>query len=72
MNLILSDVEETIMIVDPEAAEHGQSVVNVRVTAYWMAIEVYRRYTHRLRNGRWICFLLEGMVLFWYAACSVL
>ena len=31
MNLILSDVEETIMIVDPEAAEQGQSVVNVRL-----------------------------------------
>ncbi|TEB35810.1 Sm-like ribonucleo protein [Coprinellus micaceus] len=29
MNLILSDVEETIMIVDPEVAEQGQSVVNV-------------------------------------------
>ncbi|KAJ3502492.1 hypothetical protein NMY22_g18566 [Coprinellus aureogranulatus] len=29
MNLILSDVEETIMIVDPEAAEQGQSIVNV-------------------------------------------
>lgn len=33
MNLILSDVEETIMIVDPEAAEQGQSIVNVRVGA---------------------------------------
>lgn len=30
MNLILSDVEETIMLVDPESAANGQSVVNVR------------------------------------------
>ncbi|KAF8969453.1 hypothetical protein BDZ97DRAFT_1653975 [Flammula alnicola] len=29
MNLIMSDVEETIMIVDPEAAANGQGVVNV-------------------------------------------
>jgi len=30
MNLILSDVEETIMLVDgPEGAPHGQGVVNV-------------------------------------------
>ena len=31
MNLILSDVEETIMIVDTENAPGGQGVVNVRV-----------------------------------------
>lgn len=31
MNLILSDVEETIMIVDvPEGASEGQGTVNVR------------------------------------------
>ncbi|KAF5333407.1 hypothetical protein D9611_002637 [Ephemerocybe angulata] len=29
MNLILSDAEETIMIVDTESAPNGQSVVNV-------------------------------------------
>jgi len=29
MNLIMSDVEETIMIVDPESAVNGQSVINV-------------------------------------------
>ncbi|PPQ65955.1 hypothetical protein CVT26_010717 [Gymnopilus dilepis] len=29
MNLIMSDVEETIMIVDPEAATNGQGVVNI-------------------------------------------
>ncbi|TFK22348.1 Sm-like ribonucleo protein [Coprinopsis marcescibilis] len=29
MNLILSDVEETIMIVDTESAQNGQEVVNV-------------------------------------------
>lgn len=33
MNLILSDVEETIMIVDVvEGAPEGQSTVNVRLT----------------------------------------
>ena len=29
MNLIMSDVEETIMIVDPESAVNGQGVINV-------------------------------------------
>lgn len=29
MNLIMSDVEETIMIVDPDNVANGQSVVNV-------------------------------------------
>jgi len=29
MNLIMSDVEETIMIVDPDGATNGQGVVNV-------------------------------------------
>ncbi|KDR83948.1 hypothetical protein GALMADRAFT_219775 [Galerina marginata CBS 339.88] len=29
MNLIMSDVEETIMIVDPESAANGHGVVNV-------------------------------------------
>lgn len=29
MNLIMSDVEETIMIVDPEGASNGRGVVNV-------------------------------------------
>jgi U6 snRNA-associated Sm-like protein LSm3 len=29
MNLIMSDVEETIMIVDPESAMNGQGVINV-------------------------------------------
>lgn len=31
MNLIMSDVEETIMIVDPESTINGRGVVNVRV-----------------------------------------
>lgn len=29
MNLIMSDVEETIMIVDPDSATNGQGIVNV-------------------------------------------
>ncbi|KAF8165530.1 hypothetical protein B0H34DRAFT_242547 [Crassisporium funariophilum] len=29
MNLIMSDVEETIMIVDPDGVANGQAVVNV-------------------------------------------
>ncbi|KAF9481816.1 Sm-like ribonucleoprotein [Pholiota conissans] len=29
MNLIMSDVEETIMLVDPEGATNGRSVINV-------------------------------------------
>ncbi|KAF5322539.1 hypothetical protein D9619_000642 [Psilocybe cf. subviscida] len=29
MNLIMSDVEETIMIVDPEAVPNGKAVINV-------------------------------------------
>jgi U6 snRNA-associated Sm-like protein LSm3 len=29
MNLIMSDVEETIMIVDPESAANGKGIVNV-------------------------------------------
>jgi hypothetical protein len=32
MNLILSDAEETIMIVDTDNAPNGQTTVNVRVT----------------------------------------
>ena len=34
MNLILSDAEETIMIVDTESAPNGQSVVNVRAATF--------------------------------------
>ena len=30
MNLIMSDVEETIMLVDAESVANGQGVVNVR------------------------------------------
>jgi U6 snRNA-associated Sm-like protein LSm3 len=30
MNLIMSDVEETIMLVDPEGATNGRGVINVR------------------------------------------
>ncbi|KAF8204704.1 hypothetical protein BJ912DRAFT_895060 [Pholiota molesta] len=29
MNLIMSDVEETIMLVDPEGATNGRGVINV-------------------------------------------
>ena len=54
MNLILSDVEETIMIVDPEATEHGQSVVNVRAAVSWMVIGAHEGYTltgRKTENG---------------------
>jgi len=38
MNLIMSDVEETIMIVDPESAANGQGVINV----YSISFTIFR------------------------------
>lgn len=63
MNLILSDVEETIMIVDTDSAPNGQSIVNVRTTDSGRSIS-RRSPHHRLQNEKWICCLLEEMVLF--------
>jgi hypothetical protein len=37
MNLIMSDVEETIMIVDPESAMNGQGVINV----YFISVRIF-------------------------------
>lgn len=58
MNLILSDVEETIMIVDvPEGASSAQGTVNVRA-ALLISINCSSP-GHRLLKERWRCSLYE-------------
>ncbi len=61
MNLILSDVEETIMIVDlPEGAAEGQGTVNVSNLGDWDQQRLIR--TSRSRNEKWTCYLSGEMV----------
>lgn len=59
MNLILSDVEETIMLVDVEGAPEG--AVNVRGT---LAAEICTQLmsAYRLQSAKWRCFSSEEMV----------
>jgi small nuclear ribonucleoprotein (snRNP)-like protein len=40
MNLIMSDVEETIMIVDPDGATNGQGVVNVSQSYFVIGLHI--------------------------------
>lgn len=64
MNLILSDVEETIMIVDlPEGQTEGTGAVSVREQHLERALgtDVLGRW----QNGNQKCSLFAGMVLFW-------
>ena len=60
MNLIMSDVEETIMIVDPDGVTNGQGVVNVSQSYFDIG---HISYTSRLRNEKWRCYLWEETVL---------
>lgn len=65
MNLILSDVEETMMLVDgAESAPHGQGVVNVS-SSISHRNNPFLTYPHRWRRERWRCFSSEVMGLFW-------
>jgi hypothetical protein len=57
MNLIMSDVEETIMIVDPEATTNGQSVVNVNESVLILVNAAHLLYLSRWRNEKWRCCL---------------
>ena len=62
MNLILSDVEETIMLVDvDEAGNAGQGRINVRYCKLQLkAVDAVT--LDRLRSGKWKCCLYEEMV----------
>ena len=51
MNLILSDVEETIMIVDPDSAPNGQSIVNVRITDSRLSSHAHCNIGRETKNG---------------------
>jgi hypothetical protein len=65
MNLILSDVEETIMLVDgTESASPDQGVVNVGHSTFHQS-ETLLTYPHRWQRERWRCFSSEVMALFW-------
>lgn len=55
MNLIMSDVEETIMIVDPESAANGRGVVNVGRN-YVRPTRPIDAYLCRLPNVKWRCY----------------
>ena len=63
MNLILSDVEETVMIVDSvDGSYEGQGAVKVSISTCkvnWLQLDDVQ---YRSRKGKWTCFLLEGMV----------
>lgn len=57
MNLIMSDVEETIMIVDPDGATNGQGVVNVS-QLYFDTGHISYTFTslgRETKNGNAIC-----------------
>ena len=62
MNLIMSDVEETIMIVDPESVLNGHSVINVDSKVLCVLMLAHDHC--RLQNGRWRCFLYGETVSF--------
>ena len=51
MNLILSDVEETIMIVDTDNAPDGQSIVNVSITDSRMSSHSHHNIGRETENG---------------------
>ena len=64
MNLILSDVEETIMLVDgAEGAPPGQGIVNVSPLTSHRS-DPFLTYPHRRRRERWKCFSSEVMASF--------
>ena len=66
MNLILSDVEETIMLVDgADGAAHGQGAVNVS-SGPPSRCDLRSDAVFRWQKGRWKCFSSEAMGLFWY------
>ena len=63
MNLIMSAVEETIVVVEPvEGAPQGQGSVNVSHIRLIFR-PVLTRNPSSISNGRWICCLLGEMVL---------
>lgn len=66
MNLILSDVEETIMIVDQvEGAPDGTGTVNVRLRFVSARLcRITDALVLRLQSGRWTCFLFAETALF--------
>lgn len=71
MNLILSDVEETIMLVDGvEGAPPGQGVVNVSSTSPPNTAIFVLTLRPRWQKERWKCSLSEEMALFWYIYLS--
>ena len=73
MNLIMSEVEETIMIVDPDSVENGRGVVNVCffMFLFFLLFRLYAEFSdliyftlfleskckRRLQNGKWRCCL---------------
>jgi hypothetical protein len=60
MNLIMSEVEETIMLVDAESVTNGQGVVNVcyPFRYYLRDSDLYTLITQRRSlNGKWRCCL---------------
>lgn len=63
MNLVMSAVEETIMIVEPvEGAPHGQGSVNVgHVCSIFGLVFTFK--SSSTSNGRWTCCSLEETVL---------
>jgi hypothetical protein len=67
MNLILSDVEETIMIVEvAEGAPEGHGTVNVlSVLRPWIAGLIVT--FGRSQSEKWTCCSSEATVLSWYA-----
>ena len=64
MNLIMSAVEETIMVVEPgEGATQGQGSVNVSHVCLIFPL-VFTPKSSSTSSGRWRCCLLEETVLF--------
>jgi len=64
MNLIMSAVEETIMVVEPaEGVPQGQGSVNVSPTRLIFRPEFTREFSS-MSNGRWKCCSLEETVSF--------
>jgi len=64
MNLIMSAVEETIMIIEPvEGAPQSQGTVNVSHICLTFEL-IFNRGFSSTSNGRWRCCLLGETVLF--------
>ena len=58
MNLIMSEVEETIMLVDAESVTNGQGVVNVCLLICEIPTDFTFLFTQRRsQNGKWRCCL---------------